>query len=179
MTVAFALSLTLTPGRFGDQATTAPFLLSSGLNLAGVILMALAAAGLYAAHRDAAGRFGVAGFAGALFACMIAAGGYWALLFVYPYVAVPTTVDGSHHEVVGHAGITSTLSAVYVQSPCYRPESGVRVASRTSATAADGARHADERMSDHGLELSGAGLRTSAHTSACVRSWRGVTARIW
>jgi hypothetical protein len=49
---------------------------------------------------------------------------------------MPATVDRPHHEVVGHTGITSTLSPVFVQSRCSWPESAVRVASPTSATAA-------------------------------------------
>lgn len=96
ITIGFGFGLAVDTTRLGEAAQGGPFVVSSGLNLIGVFLLAVALVGIHWRQADRAGLFGALGLAAALIGTMMAAGGYASFFFTYPAVAAraPEALSG-------------------------------------------------------------------------------------
>ena len=92
--------------RFSEEASSTSYMVVSVAYLVGVLILLIAAAGLYARHEGASGTFGLIGFLAALVGTGLIVGLMWALTFIAPSAAIeaPAFLDAEENAGPLNAG---------------------------------------------------------------------------
>ena len=97
---------------FSEQASTTSYTVMSAVYMVGVLLLLVAAVGLYARHSGAFGALGLLGFLAALIGTGLIVGLMWALTFVAPSAAIEAPAFLNAEEVAGPLDTGFMLSGI-------------------------------------------------------------------
>lgn len=98
--------------RFSEEASAASYTVISAVYMVGVLLLLVAAVGLYARHAGAFGSLGLFGFLAALVGTGLIAGLMWALTFVAPSAAIEAPAFLDAEEIAGPLDTGFMLSGI-------------------------------------------------------------------
>lgn len=98
--------------RFSEEASTTSYTVVSAMYMVGVLLLLVAAVGLYARHSGTFGALGLFGFLAALIGTGLIVGLMWALTFVAPSAAIEAPAFLDAEEVAGPLDMGFMVSGI-------------------------------------------------------------------